>query len=57
VSTYSHLLVLDESSRATVLDRLHAKLLALPETAAGEFDLPLGHGGDADHPSAVARPR
>ena len=41
VSTYSHLLVLDEAERVAVLDRLHAKLLALPQTGAGEFDFPL----------------
>ena len=41
VSTHSHLLVLDEAERGAVLDRLHAKLLALPKTGAGEFDFPL----------------
>jgi SAM-dependent methyltransferase len=41
VATHSHVLVLDEPERAEVLDRVLAYLRGLPETAEGEFDLPI----------------
>jgi SAM-dependent methyltransferase len=40
-STHSHVLVLDEPQRRQVLDDVRAYLLATPETADGEFILPL----------------
>ncbi|MQY04990.1 class I SAM-dependent methyltransferase [Actinomadura macrotermitis] len=41
VGTHSHALVLEEGERAALLDRVLAYLRATPETAEGEFDLPI----------------
>jgi SAM-dependent methyltransferase len=41
LATHSRLLVVDEAERAEVLDRSREYLLGRPETAGGEFDLPL----------------
>jgi SAM-dependent methyltransferase len=41
LGTHSHVLVLSEDERAELMDRVLAYLHATPETAAGEFDLPL----------------
>ncbi|MCT2582550.1 class I SAM-dependent methyltransferase [Actinophytocola gossypii] len=41
LSTHSRLLMVDAAERAEVLDRVRAYLRARPETAGGEFDLPL----------------
>ncbi|MFB4302868.1 class I SAM-dependent methyltransferase [Actinomadura sp. NTSP31] len=41
IGTHSHMLVLDEAERAAVTDRIIAHLRATPETAEGEFDLPI----------------
>lgn len=41
VATHSNLLVLSAAERAEVLDRLADFLARCPETASGEFDLPL----------------
>ncbi|MBW8481930.1 class I SAM-dependent methyltransferase [Actinomadura parmotrematis] len=40
-ATHSHILVLDDAERAAVLDRIRAYLRSVPETAEGEFDLPI----------------
>jgi SAM-dependent methyltransferase len=39
IGTHSHVLVLDEEERATLMARVRAYLRARPETASGEFDL------------------
>ncbi|GLZ06697.1 type 11 methyltransferase [Actinomadura sp. NBRC 104412] len=41
IATHSHILVLDERERAAVLDRVLTYLRGVPETAEGEFDLPI----------------
>jgi ubiquinone/menaquinone biosynthesis C-methylase UbiE len=41
VGTRSHTLVVEERERAELLDRVRAYLLSRPETASGEFDLPM----------------
>jgi SAM-dependent methyltransferase len=41
VGTRSHTLVAKEQERAELLDRVRAYLLSCPETASGEFDLPM----------------
>jgi SAM-dependent methyltransferase len=41
VGTHSHVLVLSSEERAELLDRVRGYLRATPETANGEFDLPL----------------
>ncbi|TDD84907.1 class I SAM-dependent methyltransferase [Actinomadura rubrisoli] len=41
IGTQSHMLILDEPERETVVNRLLGYLRATPETAEGEFDLPL----------------
>jgi ubiquinone/menaquinone biosynthesis C-methylase UbiE len=41
VGTHSHVLVLPDDEREQLMDRLLAYLSATPETADGEFDLPL----------------
>lgn len=41
IGTKSHTLVVDEAERAAVLGRIREYLASRPETATGEFDLPL----------------
>ncbi|MCW2864357.1 MAG: methyltransferase type 11 [Actinoallomurus sp.] len=41
VGTHSHVLVLDDGERAALTDRVLSYLRSTPETAGGEFDLPL----------------
>ncbi|MCP2341284.1 class I SAM-dependent methyltransferase [Actinomadura rupiterrae] len=41
IGTHSHVLVMDPQDREALLSRIVAHLRATPETAAGEFDLPL----------------
>ena len=41
VATHSHVLVLTEQERTEVLDRVLGYLRTTPETAGGEFDLPI----------------
>ncbi|MDL4820660.1 class I SAM-dependent methyltransferase [Actinomadura opuntiae] len=41
IGTHSHMLVLDEPERAAVTERIIGYLRATPETADGEFDLPI----------------
>ncbi|MEU6170813.1 class I SAM-dependent methyltransferase [Streptantibioticus parmotrematis] len=41
VATHSHLLVMDDAERAATLEKVRAYLGARPETAEGEFTLPL----------------
>ncbi|PWI43540.1 class I SAM-dependent methyltransferase [Streptomyces sp. ICBB 8177] len=41
VATHSHLLVMDDAERAATLEKVRAYLAARPETAEGEFVLPL----------------
>jgi SAM-dependent methyltransferase len=41
IGTQSHTLVISDEERATVLGRIHDYLRSRPETAAGEFDMPL----------------
>jgi SAM-dependent methyltransferase len=41
VGTYSHMLVAGDEERAAINDKIRAYLRARPETAHGEFDLPL----------------
>jgi SAM-dependent methyltransferase len=41
VGTHSHALVMSDGERAELIDRVRAYLRATPETANGEFDLPL----------------
>jgi SAM-dependent methyltransferase len=41
IGTYSHALVISEEERTELLDRVRAYLAAHPETAHGEFDVPL----------------
>jgi SAM-dependent methyltransferase len=41
VGTRSHTLVIEERERTELLDRVRAYLLSRPETASGEFDLPM----------------
>ncbi|MGH8880613.1 MAG: class I SAM-dependent methyltransferase [Stackebrandtia sp.] len=41
IGTHSHTLVVSESERAELLDRVRTYLRSRPETAAGEFELPI----------------
>ncbi|HEU5030313.1 MAG TPA: class I SAM-dependent methyltransferase [Spirillospora sp.] len=41
IGTHSHMLVLDEAERAAVTERIVGFLRGTPETAEGEFDLPI----------------
>ncbi len=41
IGTQSHTLVISDEERATVLGRIHDYLRSRPETAEGEFDMPL----------------
>jgi SAM-dependent methyltransferase len=41
IGTHSHTLVVSPQERAEILDRVTAYLRGIPETADGEFDLPL----------------
>jgi SAM-dependent methyltransferase len=41
IGTHSHLLVMDEAERARLLARIDDFLLSQPETAHGEFTLPM----------------
>jgi SAM-dependent methyltransferase len=41
VGTHSHVLVLSDEERAVLIDRVRGYLRSTPETANGEFDLPL----------------
>lgn len=41
IGTHSHMLVLDEPERAAVKERIIGYLRATPETARGDFDLPI----------------
>jgi ubiquinone/menaquinone biosynthesis C-methylase UbiE len=41
VCTHSHMLVASDEQRAAIIDRMRTFLRAQPETANGEFDLPL----------------
>ncbi|MRH90173.1 methyltransferase domain-containing protein [Nocardia sp. SYP-A9097] len=41
IGTHSHTLVVSAAERAEVLDRITSYLRTCPETAAGEFDMPL----------------
>lgn len=53
IGTHSHVLVLPDDERAELMDRILAHLRTTPETADGEFDLPLV---TTVVRSAVARP-
>ncbi|MFF2083018.1 class I SAM-dependent methyltransferase [Nocardia sp. NPDC058176] len=41
IGTHSHTVVISETQRAELLDRIHTYLSRTPETADGEFDFPL----------------
>ncbi|RFU39172.1 class I SAM-dependent methyltransferase [Actinomadura logoneensis] len=41
IGTHSHVLIMDEPARRDLLERVVAHLRATPETADGDFDLPL----------------
>jgi SAM-dependent methyltransferase len=41
IATHSHVLVLSDAERAELMDRVRGYLRSTPETARGEFDLPI----------------